>query len=305
MDRQQRQRSSVAYEVEVTGNVAHGCDCLAGLNGDPVCKHRAAFFLLIGALDLDPEPDPPAPASRSSASAAGAGRRLPGLCRRRHRRPHRAGRRPRRGRPGGRGRGPAWSRRTRARQPEYVGRAGHVAGYDVFLAGDTMLVTHAASGPGVAARRPELRHGAGGAGAAAGAAARVGALPRRCRGDLLLRRRGRQLRLRLNLSDPALSEWGYAPFASADGAPATSAAVRSTTMPRTATRCNAVRRVRGAGLAGGGGCPRRGDHGGSRVRRLGPGADRLLNHPTRAAAPGRESGALLCLPDRFAHHRPA
>jgi len=52
--------SGVAYEVAVTGNVAHGCDCLAGLNSDPVCKHRAAFYLLIGALDLTPEPDPPA-----------------------------------------------------------------------------------------------------------------------------------------------------------------------------------------------------------------------------------------------------
>src|SRR5215213_6002928 len=52
--------STVAYEVQVTGNVAHSCDCLAGLNNDPVCKHRAAFYLLIGALDLPPEPDPPA-----------------------------------------------------------------------------------------------------------------------------------------------------------------------------------------------------------------------------------------------------
>src|SRR5215213_4528248 len=52
--------ASVAYEVDVTGNVAHGCGCLAGLNDDPVCKHRAAFYLLIGALDLPPEPDPPA-----------------------------------------------------------------------------------------------------------------------------------------------------------------------------------------------------------------------------------------------------
>ena len=52
--------ATVAYEVEVTGNIAHGCTCLAGLNDDPVCKHRAAFYLLIGALDLTPEPDPPA-----------------------------------------------------------------------------------------------------------------------------------------------------------------------------------------------------------------------------------------------------
>ena len=52
--------ATVAYEVAVTGNVAHGCDCLAGLNGDPCCKHKAAFYLLIGALDLTPESDPPA-----------------------------------------------------------------------------------------------------------------------------------------------------------------------------------------------------------------------------------------------------
>ena len=51
---------AVAYEVEVTGKVAHGCGCLAGLNGDPVCKHRAAFYLLIGVISLTPEPDPPA-----------------------------------------------------------------------------------------------------------------------------------------------------------------------------------------------------------------------------------------------------
>src|SRR5215207_5995102 len=52
-------QSGTAYEVSVTGNIAHGCDCLAGLNGDPVCKHRAAFYLLIGALIM---PEPPAPA---------------------------------------------------------------------------------------------------------------------------------------------------------------------------------------------------------------------------------------------------
>jgi hypothetical protein len=54
---------NAAYEVEVTGNVAHGCSCLAGLNDDPVCKHRAAFFLLIGALNIDPEPEGSPPAS--------------------------------------------------------------------------------------------------------------------------------------------------------------------------------------------------------------------------------------------------
>ena len=53
---------AVAYEVEVVGNIAHGCTCLAGLNDDPVCKHRAAFYLSIGALAGEPEPEPPAPA---------------------------------------------------------------------------------------------------------------------------------------------------------------------------------------------------------------------------------------------------
>jgi hypothetical protein len=54
-------QAGVAYELEVTGAIAHGCSCLAGLNDDPVCQHRAAFYLLIGALVL-PEPEPPAPA---------------------------------------------------------------------------------------------------------------------------------------------------------------------------------------------------------------------------------------------------
>jgi len=46
----------VAYEIAVTDNVAHGCACPACEHGDPVCKHRAAFYLLVGALEL------PAPA---------------------------------------------------------------------------------------------------------------------------------------------------------------------------------------------------------------------------------------------------
>lgn len=45
--------TNLAYLVAVTGAIAHGCDCLAGLNGDPVCKHRAAYYLSIGALSLD------------------------------------------------------------------------------------------------------------------------------------------------------------------------------------------------------------------------------------------------------------
>ena len=43
-------KSGVAYAIDVTGNIAHGCDCPAGAAGDPVCKHRAAFYALIGAI---------------------------------------------------------------------------------------------------------------------------------------------------------------------------------------------------------------------------------------------------------------
>lgn len=50
--------SSAAYELEVTGEIVQGCNCLAGLNGDPVCKHRAAFYLAVGVLD--PKPGAPA-----------------------------------------------------------------------------------------------------------------------------------------------------------------------------------------------------------------------------------------------------
>src|SRR5688572_20554079 len=44
-------RAGCAYVLEVTGEVAHGCDCLAGLNGDAVCKHRARWYYDHGLLD--------------------------------------------------------------------------------------------------------------------------------------------------------------------------------------------------------------------------------------------------------------
>ncbi len=51
--------AGVAYQVAVSGGVAHGCDCPAGEHGDPVCKHRAMWYYVAGLLD--PEPEPAAP----------------------------------------------------------------------------------------------------------------------------------------------------------------------------------------------------------------------------------------------------
>jgi len=42
----------VSYAVGVTGNIAHSCDCDAANHNDKVCKHRAAFYLHIGALAI-------------------------------------------------------------------------------------------------------------------------------------------------------------------------------------------------------------------------------------------------------------
>ena len=56
---------AMAYLIEATNGIAHGCGCKAGEFDDPVCCHRAAFYHLAGLLDLDddPEPEPPAPAA--------------------------------------------------------------------------------------------------------------------------------------------------------------------------------------------------------------------------------------------------
>lgn len=37
-----------AYELDVTSGVVHGCACPAALHDDPVCKHRAAYWLALG-----------------------------------------------------------------------------------------------------------------------------------------------------------------------------------------------------------------------------------------------------------------
>jgi hypothetical protein len=40
-----------AYELDVTGGVVHGCACPAALHDDPVCKHRAAYWVALGIVD--------------------------------------------------------------------------------------------------------------------------------------------------------------------------------------------------------------------------------------------------------------
>jgi hypothetical protein len=40
-----------AYELDVTAGYVHGCACPAASYDDPVCKHRAAFWLAQGILD--------------------------------------------------------------------------------------------------------------------------------------------------------------------------------------------------------------------------------------------------------------
>jgi hypothetical protein len=40
-----------AYELEVTRGIVHGCACPAASHDDPVCKHRAAYWVALGILD--------------------------------------------------------------------------------------------------------------------------------------------------------------------------------------------------------------------------------------------------------------
>ena len=44
--------AALAYQVDVTNGIAHGCTCEAGQHNDPVCKHRAMYYHLVGMLDL-------------------------------------------------------------------------------------------------------------------------------------------------------------------------------------------------------------------------------------------------------------
>ena len=94
----------------------------------------------------------------------------------------------------------------------HIGQAGHVAGYDVFLAGDTLHVIHAASGH-------EWRHVVPNFGTALADLARQPGLrlgwarfPDDAEAVYVYDAEDGNFGYALNLSDPALSEWGYAPF---------------------------------------------------------------------------------------------
>src|SRR5579884_407158 len=60
--------ATTAYEVS-----QFGCSCPAGEFGDPVCKHRAAYWHALGILELDDEPEPPTPAAPARRYHSGDG----------------------------------------------------------------------------------------------------------------------------------------------------------------------------------------------------------------------------------------
>ena len=207
----------LAYVLEVVAGVVRSCSCPAGEFGDPCCKHAARYDLDAGVLTIEePEPDPsgpaapvcfrcrgmdahcpvcvgagvaalPAHAAALVASAvAGEGRSLSAVAE-----------------PGAR---------------YCVGRAGHIAGYDVLLAGDTIHVTHAASGR--AWRHTVPNYGTALADLARQPGLRLGwaCFPDDAEAIYGYDAEDGNFGYALNLSDPGLSEWGYAPFG--DAAPA-------------------------------------------------------------------------------------
>ena len=40
-----------AYELAVTSGIVHDCACPAALHDDPVCKHKAAYWIAMGIDD--------------------------------------------------------------------------------------------------------------------------------------------------------------------------------------------------------------------------------------------------------------
>lgn len=69
--------SGNTYRVTGAGNVATTCSCPAGINGNPVCWHRAAVYALIGAFDhLRPRPEPVEQRALADAAMTKADRAL-------------------------------------------------------------------------------------------------------------------------------------------------------------------------------------------------------------------------------------
>jgi hypothetical protein len=232
-------QANVAYLLEIGQGVVRSCSCPAGQFGDPCCKHAARYYLDAGVLELDsdgPEDTPPAPAAVECRACNGCGQcwyrsgyALPcAVCK-------------------GTGYAPlvaqaaalvasaeaAEGRPAAVAEPdplpfdaepeadmEYVGRAGHIAGYDVLIAGDRLLVTHAASGC-------EWRHVVPNYGTALSQLAQEPGLrlgwarfPDEAEAIYLYDAEDGNFGYALNLSDPGLSEWGYAPFVDDEDGPA-------------------------------------------------------------------------------------
>lgn len=54
-----RDKEGDAYQLDVIAAFAYGCSCPAAEHGDPVCKHRAAFYAKMGLLATTPEGEDP------------------------------------------------------------------------------------------------------------------------------------------------------------------------------------------------------------------------------------------------------
>jgi hypothetical protein len=206
----------LAYLLEVRNGVVASCSCPAGQFGDPCCKHAARYYLDAG--PLDPEPEPPAPVAPVVCFKCRGKDALCPVCA---------------------GAGVAdlaaqaaaliaeadagWEPTPKPAAPAAmvarIGQAGHIAGYDVFLAGDTLHVIHAARGR-------EWRHVVPNFGTALADLARQPGLrlgwarsPDDAEAIYVYDAEDGNLGYALNLSDPALSEWGYAPFTADEDAP--------------------------------------------------------------------------------------
>jgi hypothetical protein len=202
--------------LEITGGVVHSCTCPAGQHGDPVRTHRAQGCYNAGLLDFDVDaPEPPATTHAApvacwvccgTGTAEGTPARTCPTCR-------------------GIGTAPLVAQAATLRaasggsdddgtRVEYVGRP-HSRLRRVDHGGHA---DHSARDewPALAAHRPELRHAP--QGPPTGPGFRIGwaVFPDDHEHLYVYDRDDSFFGYAFNLSDPALSEWGYAPFTSSE-----------------------------------------------------------------------------------------